>query len=121
VEVKVQGVPAIGIIDSGADITIINPELFKKVVAIAHLKKEDLTPPDKIPRTYDMRPFKLDGRIDLDISFEQHTMTTPVYLKMDSTTQLLLSEGVCQQLHILSYHSLITEKGALGHVGDPQT
>ena len=37
--VLVQGVPAIGIIDSGADITIIGGELFKKVSAGAKLKK----------------------------------------------------------------------------------
>ena len=31
-------------------------------------------------------------------------MTTPVYVKMDAHEQLLLSEGVCWQLGIISYH-----------------
>ena len=31
-------------------------------------------------------------------------MTTPVYVKMNAKEQLLLSEGVCRQLGILSYH-----------------
>lgn len=32
----IQGVPAKGIIDSGADITIMNGQLFQKVSAVAH-------------------------------------------------------------------------------------
>ena len=35
-------------------------------------------------------------------------MSTPIYVKMDSSTPLLLSEGVCRQLGILSYHSSIS-------------
>ena len=42
----------IGIIDSGADITIIGGELFKKVATGAKLKKRDFKKPDKVPRTY---------------------------------------------------------------------
>ena len=47
--VSVQGVPASGIIDSGADITIIGPDLFKRVAAAAHLKKSAFQKPDKVP------------------------------------------------------------------------
>lgn len=32
-------------------------------------------------------------------------MRTPIYLKMDAPDQLLLSEGVCRQLDILTYHN----------------
>ena len=56
------------------------------------------------PRTYNQKPFQLDGRMDLDIVFGEKTMRTPVYIKMDAHDQLLLSEGVCQQLGILTYH-----------------
>ena len=38
-KVIIQGVPAYGIIDSGADITIIGGSLFKRVATMAHLKK----------------------------------------------------------------------------------
>ena len=38
VRVQVQGVPAYGLIDSGADITIIGGSLFKKVATVARLK-----------------------------------------------------------------------------------
>ena len=31
-------------------------------------------------------------------------MKTAVYVKMDAPEQLLLSEGVCRQLGILTYH-----------------
>ena len=102
--VEVQGVPAYGIIDTAADITIIGGRLFKKIATIARLKKKDLKPPDKKPRTYDQHIFILDGRMDLDITFDGKTMCTPVYIKMDAQDQLLLAEGVCRQLGIVSYH-----------------
>ncbi len=102
-KVEIQGVPAFGIIDSGADITILGGELFKKVAAVAKLRKKDLKKANKSPHTYDGQPFSLDGRMDLDISFKGKTLCTPVYIKMDAQDQLLLSEGVCRQLKILSY------------------
>ena len=40
----------------------------------------------------------------LDVTFEDKTMCTPVYVKMDAPEQLLLSEGVCRQLGIVTYH-----------------
>ena len=103
VKVHVQGVPAYGLIDSGADITIIGGALFKKVATVARLKRRNLLKPDKVPRTYDQQPFTLDGRMDLDLAFGEKQMVTPVYIKMDAHDQLLLSEGVCRQLGIIQY------------------
>ena len=85
-----------GIIDSGADITIIGGSLLKRVATVARLKKRDFRAADKTPRTYNQQPFALDGRMDLDISFGDKTMRTAVYIKMDAHDQLLLSEGVCR-------------------------
>ena len=104
VKVQVQGVPAYGVLDSGADITIMGGTLFRKVATIARLKRRDLKRPDKTPRNYDQTPFTLDGRMDLDITFNGKTMRTPVYIKTNAHEQLLLSEGVCRQLDILRYH-----------------
>ena len=104
VRVLVGGVPIDGIVDSGADITIVGGDVFKRIAAVAKLRKRDFKPPDKTPRNYDQQPFCLDGRVDLDISFEDRTMKTPVYVKMDASEQLLLSEGVCRQLGVISYH-----------------
>ena len=104
VKVYVQGVPAYGLVDSGADISIIGGSLFKKVATVARLRKRDLKKVDKTPRTYDQKTFHLDGRMDLDVSFGEKTLCTPVYIKMDAVDQLLLSEGVCRQLGIISYH-----------------
>ena len=103
-EVLIQGVPATGVIDTGADITIIGGGLFQKVAAAARLKKRDFKRADKIPRTYDQQTFILHGKMDLDISFGDKTMSTAVYVKMDANDQLLLSEGVCNQLGIVTYH-----------------
>ena len=47
------------------------------------------------------------GCINLDILFSEKTMKTTVYVKMDAQEQLLLSEGVCQQLGIVTYHPSI--------------
>ncbi|KAL5475685.1 hypothetical protein EMCRGX_G025531 [Ephydatia muelleri] len=106
VRLEVQKVPVYGLIDSGSDITIIGSSLFKRVAAVARLKKGSLMTADKTPRTYDQKTFSLDGRIDLELSFEGKSMKTPVYLKNDAHDQLLLSEGVCRQLGIITYHHL---------------
>lgn len=101
VKVEMQGVPMHGIVDSGADITIIGGRMFKKVATVAKLKISDFR---QTARNYDQKPFKLHGRMDLDITFYGKVMRTPVYIKMDASDQLLLSEGVCQQLGIVTYY-----------------
>ena len=106
-QVLIQGVPASGIVDSGADITIMGKELFKVIASACKLKKKGFKKPDKIPKTYDSRPFSLDGRMELEIVFADKTMTTTVYVKMDAADQLLLSEGVCRQLGIIHYHPTV--------------
>lgn len=83
---------------------------------VARLKKSAFKKSDKIPYTYDQRPFSLDGKIELDITFDDQTMRTPVYVKMDAHDPLLLSEGVCHQLGIISYH---TSVGAETPLHDP--
>ena len=105
VTVEVQGVSVDGIIDTGADISIMGGEVFKKVAAVAKLRKSHLKKADKTPHNYDQTPFSLDGRMDLDVTFEGVTMCTPIYIKSDAHEQLLLSEGVCRQLNIVRYHT----------------
>ena len=52
VTVLVEGVPSSGIVDSGADFTIIGKDLLKRVATVAKLKKNRLKEVDKTPRTY---------------------------------------------------------------------
>ena len=104
IKLIVAGVPTLGVIDTGSDITIMGGELFKKVAAVARLRKRDFKAADKSPRGYDGSPFHLDGRIDLELSVGDRSMKTPVYVKMNARDQLLLSEGVCRQLQIVTYH-----------------
>ena len=108
--VSVAGVLATGVIDTGADITIINGALFAKVASAARLKKKDFQKADKVPRTYNQQRFTLDGRMDLDVTFGEMTMRTPVYIKMNAHDPLLLSEGVCRQLGIVTYHPDVEPK-----------
>ena len=55
--VNLHGLPVQGVIDSGADITIMNGDTFKKVAAIARLRKKAFKSADKIPYGYDNKPF----------------------------------------------------------------
>ena len=57
---------------------------------------------------YDVRTFCLDGKMNLDISLNGKTMKTPLYIKFDAPEPLLLAEGVCRQLQIISYHPDVT-------------
>lgn len=104
IRVEIHGVPARSIIDTGADITIMEGKLFKEIACVAQLKKRDFRLADKIPHTYNRQPFSLNGRMDLEITFGDKTMKTPVYIKIDASDQFLLSEGVCRQLAIVNYH-----------------
>ena len=100
----IEGEPCLGIVDTESDITIVGGDLFKKIAAVLRLKKRDFKQPDKTPVTYNQQPFELHGRMNLNITFGEKTMVTPVYIKMDAHNQLLLSEGVCRQLEIMRYH-----------------
>ena len=68
------------------------------------MHKKDFKPPDKRPRTYNQQAFHIDGNIEVDVSFDNRTMKIAVYVKMDAPEQLLLLEGICRQLGILTYH-----------------
>ena len=46
----------------------------------------------------------MDEQIDLHISFSERVICTTVYVKLVAPDQLLLSETVCCQLGIVSYH-----------------
>jgi len=80
VTVEVQGVPVDGVIDTGADITIMGGEVFKKIAAVAKLRKSHLKKADKTSHNYDQTPFSLHGRMDLDVTFGGVTMCTPIYI-----------------------------------------
>ena len=51
-------------------------DLFKRVAAAARFKNKQLKKADKVPHTYDQKTFKLDGKIELDITFQGQTMCT---------------------------------------------
>ena len=45
--------PVVGVVDTAADITIMEAEAFKRITSVAKLKQCDLKPVDK---TYDLPP-----------------------------------------------------------------
>ena len=93
-----------GVVDSGSDITILGGEMFKKVASVARSRKKDFQPPDKTSRNYNQQSFTIDGRINIGVAFQDKTMKIAIYVKMDVHEDLLLTEGVCHQLGILTYH-----------------
>ena len=92
--------PVYGIVDTGADITIIGGKLFKLIAtkAKSRLKKKDLQQPDKVPRNCNGNTFTLDGKMDLKVAFQEKYIIEPIYIKMDAKDQLLLSETVHHHL-----------------------
>ena len=93
-----------GLIDTGSDITIIRGDLFYHIFGITGLDESRLKPADLKACTYDQKPITLDGQIDLHISFGEEVICTTAYVKLVAPDQLLLSETVCCQLGIVSYH-----------------
>ena len=85
-------------------------ELFAHLAAVARLKKSRLKPPDKVPKAYNHRTFTLDGKMELDIAYQGMTMKTPIYIKLNAPEQLLLKEGVCRQLSIVTYHPIVSNR-----------
>lgn len=51
--------------------------------------------------------------LDMDISFTDKLLHRTVYIKMDAHDQLLLSESICRQLEIVSYHASIDTRESL--------
>ena len=102
--VKIEGVPVMGIIDTGSDITIISGDMFKTVIAKAGLKKEEFKTTNKQAFTYNKQQNTLDGQMDVDISFEDKQVHTTIYVKTEASDPLLLSEAICRQLGIIHYH-----------------
>ena len=50
--------------------------------------------------------------MEMQSSFGGKTMKTTIYIKMDAPDELLLSEGVCSQLDIVTYHPSILKQKA---------
>ena len=81
------------------------PNPTRRILTGRNFTPEDfLRKSDRTARNYDGQPFQLDGVMDLDITFDDKTIRTSVYIKMNAHDQLLLSEGECRQLGIVHYH-----------------
>ena len=66
----------------------------------ARLEESSLKLADLKACTYDQKLITLDGQI----SFGERVICTTVYVKLVAPGKLLLSEAVCCQLGIVSYH-----------------
>ena len=60
VEVKVEGIPVTGLIDTGSDITIIRGNLFYHIFGITGLDESRLKPAGLKACTYEQKPITLE-------------------------------------------------------------
>jgi len=72
----VEGVPIIGLTDTGSDITIMKGDQFYDM-------------------TCDQKPITLGGQIDVKIAFGRKTIVSTVFAKLVAPDKLLLSQNVC--------------------------
>jgi len=79
---------------------------------VAQLKKQDFKKPDKVPRNYDQQPFRVYEKIVIDIEFQEWTITTPVYVKMDAPEEFLLPETMFRSV-TLFLESVTTKQSLL--------
>lgn len=70
-----QGVPADGVIDTGADIVIMGKELFARVAATERLHKKSLGSQTECHRLM-TKEIHLDECMDMDLSFADKTTRT---------------------------------------------
>lgn len=109
--VLIKGVSAAGVINTGADVIIVNGSLFTKIATAATLKQRDFQHANKVTQICNQQCFKLDGRMNLDITFGDRTMYTPVFIKMDAHAPYFYQkECMCNQLGIVVYHQSCTIK-----------
>ena len=54
--------------------------MFKKVATVAKLHRKDFKPADKTLHGYNCNPFRLDRKLELDVSFQDITMKTDACL-----------------------------------------
>ena len=61
----VLGVRVLGVVDTVANVTIVVGDVFKQVAAACKLHKRDFMVVDKTQFTYDRKPFRLDGKLEV--------------------------------------------------------
>ena len=79
---------------TGADVTIMGVEAFKGEATVARLHKMDSKPVDREPHNYDRKPIRLDGRLDLDVTFNDSKTKTADNVKMDAPKQLVVGRSI---------------------------
>ena len=69
--------------------------MFKKVELTTKFRKRDSKPANKTLCRYDNKPLCLDGQLEFDVFFEDHTMNADVYGNID-TPELLFADSLAQ-------------------------
>ena len=84
------------VIDTAADITIMGGEMFKKVAAVMKLHNKNFKPAGKVLYNYNKKAFptSIDGKLELDVCFQNCNITTDVNIKMDASATTVIQRWV---------------------------
>ena len=78
--VTVQGTAVQALVDPGFSATIMSFQLFRKIGQAAHIPASALQKPDILLKDYSERPITVGACVHLTISFQDLSVTAPVYL-----------------------------------------
>ena len=83
VTLTVSGSPVEALVDPGSSASIMSYALFEKIGPRAGIQAGDLRPADAVLRTYSRNQIAISGQVDLEFTWKEKTIASPVYLRAD--------------------------------------
>ena len=106
--VTVESTSVRALVDLGSSATIMSFQLFCKIGQAVHMPASALQKPDIQLRDYSQQPITVGACVHLTISFQDLSVTTPVYLYPDDSVhseQCLLGTNVVIPLNLMVPHA----------------
>ena len=103
VTLTVSGSPVEALVDPGSSASIMSYALFEKIGPRAGIQAGDLRPADAVLRTYSRNQIAISGQVDLEFTWREKTIASPVYLRADKEDgePLLLGTNVIVPLGLI--------------------
>ena len=100
--VTVAGEVVDALVDPGSSASIMSFETFRRIGPKAGIGKDDHRLPDVVLRNYSRQPIAVGALVDLEISWQGKTVTSPVYVRscLEGAEPLLLGTNVIAPLCI---------------------
>ena len=103
VTLTVSGSPVEAQVDPGSSASIMSYALFEKIGPRAGIQAGDLRPADAVLRTYSRNRIAISGQVDMEFTWKEKTIASPVYLRADKEDgePLLLGTNVIVPLGLI--------------------